>query len=49
MFKLQRIEKLIGYQVFRAPLPDFIASGYGDTSGHRPSRPSHGKRRFGRK
>lgn len=48
MFKLQRIEKLIGYQVFRAPLPDFIASSHADTSAHRPSRPRSDKKRFRR-
>jgi len=49
LFKLQRIEKLIGYQVFRAPLPDFISSGHGDTAGHRPSRPRSGNRKFRRR
>ncbi len=43
MFKLQRIEKLIGYQVYRAPLPDFISSGHGDAPGQRPSRPRSGR------
>ncbi len=46
MYKLQRIEKLIGYQVFRAPLPGFIAAGHGDATGRRPSRSRSDKRRF---
>jgi len=46
MYKLQRIEKLIGYQVFRAPLPGFIAAGHGDAPGKRPSRSRADKRRF---
>jgi superfamily II DNA/RNA helicase len=49
MYKLQRIEKLIGYEVFRAPLPDFIASDHADTSAHRPSRPRSGRRKFRRR
>jgi len=46
MFKLERIEKLIGYQVFRAPLPDFISSAHPAESSHRPSRPRSGNRKF---
>lgn len=49
MYKLQRIEKLIGYQVFRAPLPDFIASSHADASARRPSRPGAGRRNFRRR
>ncbi len=49
MFKLQRIEKLIGYQVFRAPLPDFIAAPHNDTPGKHTSRPGSGRSRFRRK
>jgi superfamily II DNA/RNA helicase len=49
MFKLQRIEKLIGYQVYRAPLPDFIAAPHSDTPDKHPSRPRSGKSRFRRK
>lgn len=49
MFKLERIEKLIGYQVYRAPLPDFISSVHPDDSGHRPSRPRSGSRKFRRR
>jgi ATP-dependent RNA helicase RhlE len=48
MFKLQRIEKLIGYQVYRASLPDFIAAQHSDTPDKRPSRPRPGKSRFRR-
>lgn len=43
MYKLQRIEKLIGYQVFRAPLPDFIAENHSQAPSHRPSRPQSRK------
>ncbi len=43
MFKLQRIEKLIGYNVFRAPLPDFIAESHSQAPSHRPSRPQSRK------
>jgi len=49
MFKLQRIEKLIGYQVFRAPLPDFIAESHPASPDHRPSRPRSGKGGFRRR
>jgi len=49
MFKLQRIEKLIGYQVFRAPLPDFIAQSHAASPDHRPSRPRSGKGGFRRR
>ena len=48
MYKLERIEKLIGYQVYRAPLPDFIAAIHSDTTDKRPSRPRPGKSRFRR-
>jgi len=43
MFKLQRIEKLIGYNVYRAPLPDFIAESHSQAPSHRPSRPQSRK------
>ncbi|MRR22908.1 DEAD/DEAH box helicase, partial [bacterium] len=49
MFKLQRIEKLIGYQVYRAPLPDFISESHPADTGHRPSRPNTGNRKFRRR
>ena len=49
MFKLRRIEKLIGYQIFRAPLPDFLPSGQSDTAGRRHSRPRSGNRKFRRR
>lgn len=48
LFKLQRIEKLIGYQVYRAPLPDFISESHPADTGHRPSRPRTGNRKFRR-
>ncbi len=38
MFKLNRIEKLIGYEVYRAPLPDFIAGERRVTDAQQPSR-----------
>jgi ATP-dependent RNA helicase RhlE len=43
MYKLQRIEKLIGYTVFRAPLPDFIAESHSQAPSHRPPRPQSRK------
>jgi len=49
MFKLERIEKLIGYQVYRAPLPDFISAVHPADTGHRPSRPRSGTRKFRRR
>ena len=49
MFKLERIEKLIGYQVFRAPLPDFISAAHPADTGHHPSRPRSGNRKFRRR
>mgnify|MGYP002399508190 FL=1 len=49
MFKLERIEKLIGYQVYRAPLPDFISAAHPADTGHRPSRPRSGTRKFRRR
>ncbi len=45
-YKLQRVEKLIGYQVYRASLPDFIASGHGDPT---PRRPKPGRRSYRKK
>jgi ATP-dependent RNA helicase RhlE len=35
--KMQRIEKLIGYKVFIAPLPSFIAEKHDKSPNHRPS------------
>jgi len=54
MQKLERIEKLIGYEVYKAPLPDFIAEQKDKSPDHRPasSRPGNKggfKRRFGNK
>jgi superfamily II DNA/RNA helicase len=49
MFKLQRIEKLIGYQVYRAPLPDFISSGHGEATGHRSPGPRPDRRKYRRR
>ena len=34
VYKMQRIEKLIGYEVFKAPLPAFIAEAHGKKSSH---------------
>jgi ATP-dependent RNA helicase RhlE len=47
-YKIERIEKLIGYKVFNAPLPSFIAENHNDDHDHHPS---HGKsiNRRGRK
>lgn len=47
--KLKRIEKLIGYEVFRAPLPDFIAETHERNPGHgthtgRPAKNRTGNR-----
>lgn len=49
MYKLQRIEKLIGYQVFRAPLPDFIATGHPAAPGQRDAGRRPGKKKFRRR
>jgi len=49
MYKLQRVEKLIGYQVFRAPLPDFIAAGHGADQGHHPAGSRSGRKKFRRR
>jgi len=50
--KMLRIEKLIGYQVYKAPLPDFIAEMHDRSPSHSPSsgRSDKGgyKRRFKR-
>ncbi|MCJ7820117.1 MAG: DEAD/DEAH box helicase, partial [Bacteroidales bacterium] len=50
--KMLRIEKLIGYQVYKAPLPDFIAEMHDRSPGHGPTsgRSDKGgyKRRFKR-
>ncbi len=53
MQKLERIEKLIGYEVYKAPLPGFIAEQHDKTPDHRPTssrpgKPSY-KRRFNNK
>ena len=51
--RMQRIEKLIGYKVYIAPLPDFIAEKGENIHGHRfiPPKPERGKfkRRFNNK
>jgi hypothetical protein len=48
--KMQRIEKLIGYKVHVAPLPDFIAGQVDNSPGHKayPGKSDKGgfKRRF---
>jgi superfamily II DNA/RNA helicase len=51
--KMQRIEKLIGYEVYNAPLPAFLAEIHDKSPNHRPSpkRSEKGgfKRRFNQK
>lgn len=49
MFKLQRIEKLIGYKVYRAPLPDFIAETHSEAPANRSPRPRSRKSGFRRR
>ena len=52
IIKMQRIEKLIGYKVYVAPLPAFIAENHENSYPHRPpSKPEKGKfkRRFNNK
>jgi len=54
MQKLERIEKLIGYEVYKAPLPGFIAEQKDKGPDHRPANSRPGKkggfaRRFGNK
>lgn len=49
MFKLQRIEKLIGYKVYRAPLPDFIAESHSEAPANRSPRPRSRKGGFRRR
>jgi hypothetical protein len=46
--KLHRIEKLIGYEVPKATLPDFIAEKHNKISDHRPSETKTEKSRFKR-
>jgi ATP-dependent RNA helicase RhlE len=46
--KLRRIEKLIGYEVPKATLPDFIAEKHNKISDHRPSETKTEKTRFKR-
>jgi ATP-dependent RNA helicase RhlE len=48
LFKMQRIEKLIGYQVHKEPLPAFIADVH-DRSSDKPSRMKSEKRGFKRR
>ena len=49
MYKLQRIEKLIGYQVYRAPLPDYIAGNHEAAPGYRPPKSLQNKYRKNRR
>ena len=49
MYKLQRIEKLIGYQVYRAPLPDYIAGNHEAAPGYRPPKSRQNKYRKNRR
>jgi superfamily II DNA/RNA helicase len=50
MYKIQRIEKLIGNRIYNAPLPAFIAENPNSGPGHRPpltkSRKNGFKKRF---
>ncbi len=46
--KMHRIEKLIGYEVFKAPLPDFIAENHPADADHPTSPRKPGKRRYNR-
>jgi hypothetical protein len=43
--KMQRIEKLIGYSVYSAPLPSFIAASHDNVPTRHPSsrKPEKGK------
>jgi superfamily II DNA/RNA helicase len=47
--KMQRIEKLIGYKVYIAPLPSFIADKHEEFSRHRPSSEKSEKGKFKRR
>lgn len=49
MYKLHRIEKLIGYQVYRAPLPDYIAGSHEAPPGYRPPKSRQNKYRRNRR
>ena len=46
IYKLQRIEKLIGYEIYKAPLPDFIAGIHEKSSDVRPSTGKSYKGRY---
>jgi superfamily II DNA/RNA helicase len=46
---MRRIEKLIGYEVFRAPLPAFIAEIHDKSPGRKPSTARSEKGRFKRR
>jgi superfamily II DNA/RNA helicase len=48
-YKIQRIEKLIGYKVNITPLPSFIAAKQERSISHKPAPRSPGKNRFRRK
>ncbi len=48
--KLHRIEQLIGYKVYKAPLPEFIAGKHDSNTGHqRPSSTNPERRGFQRR
>ncbi|MGD0341549.1 MAG: DEAD/DEAH box helicase [Bacteroidales bacterium] len=49
IFKIQRIEKLIGYRVYTVPLPSFIGEMHEKISGHRMASRKSGKRKFKRR
>ena len=46
MPKMLRIEKLIGYEVYKAPLPEFIAERHDKSPDHRPLRSNSGRGGF---
>jgi superfamily II DNA/RNA helicase len=49
MLKIHRIEKLIGYKIFNAPLPEFIANLHDRDPHHKTATPKPGKSRFKRR
>jgi ATP-dependent RNA helicase RhlE len=49
IFKMQRIEKLIGYKVFNAPLPSFIADSHDKVPARHHSVPKSEKGKFKRR
>lgn len=47
--KMHRIENLIGYEIYKVPLPGFIAEMHDTTPVHMPPKPKSGKGKFRRK